>query len=85
MSAVVKLPRAYKALDIPITFTHFKDVFAKTKSERELKNFRDLVDVIEQTQAPTKATLPLLSFARYIRRTRFSPGERNRHSTKKTR
>jgi hypothetical protein len=65
MSAVVKLPRAFKALDMPITFTHFKDVFAKTKSERELKHFRDLVDVIEQTQAPTKATLPLLSFERY--------------------
>ena len=65
MSAVVKLPRAYKALDIPVTFTHFKNLAAQERPERTLKRFRDLVDVIEQTQAPTKATLPLLSFARY--------------------
>jgi hypothetical protein len=65
MSAVVNLPRAYKALDMPCTFTHFKNLAAQAKPERELERFRDLVDRIEQTQAKDKASLPLLSFARY--------------------
>ena len=52
-------------LDLPVIFTHFPTLAAGIGKERKLARFRDLAGVIEQTTAPEKRLLPLLSFARY--------------------
>ncbi len=63
MAAVIGLP--LNPLDRPITYTHFQNLTASRKWVRELRQFREIAGIVEQTVSPTKDKLPLWSCCRF--------------------